>query len=369
MMIKLLKYLSAVVLTVGLAFNAEACLDPVTNFAIVTVSIGYDGSATSVVLNGSEGAKLPVTSTCANPNFGYNGTWYNDTDYPGNPSGDPNVEIVRVTARSTDTLTVTRAQEGTSATTKNTSGKTYKIIFGLTKNTYDQLDLYSTPYEAWWEYASDFPCQTVASCSTLNSFGSTGSGTLGPFNDTVINSAWALTTGAVLSQTRSEWIQGNDSTNTGRSQAMETTPSYFKTRIATGTTGTTNKLEVFGFLSATTITMAYQSTGNATCICFRVDETVGGGANAHVFSLVKNGVSTETTRDTGNFDSATFHTYEITATTTSVCFYVDGILVNSACETTNIPTAALIPTLGLFTIDSLSKVMAVDWIKLKLPRS
>lgn len=40
------------------------------------------------------------------------------TNYP-DPSDDPYVEIVRVTGISTDTLTVTRAQEGTSASNKN----------------------------------------------------------------------------------------------------------------------------------------------------------------------------------------------------------------------------------------------------------
>jgi hypothetical protein len=49
---------------------------------------------------------------------------------------------VRVTAISTDTLTVTRAQESTSASTKNTASKTYKMIAGLTAKTFD-IDLAS----------------------------------------------------------------------------------------------------------------------------------------------------------------------------------------------------------------------------------
>lgn len=65
------------------------------------------------------------------PSVSFNAVWWNATDY-ADPSDDPNVEIVRVTAISTDTLTVTRAQESTSASTKNTAGKTYKMIAGLT---------------------------------------------------------------------------------------------------------------------------------------------------------------------------------------------------------------------------------------------
>jgi hypothetical protein len=52
-------------------------------------------------------------------------------DYP-NPANDPNVEIVRVTNVSTDTLTITRGQEGTSAANHNTGGKTYSLVLGIT---------------------------------------------------------------------------------------------------------------------------------------------------------------------------------------------------------------------------------------------
>lgn len=110
-------------------------LDPVRNFAIVTLSSGYNDIATSVVLVGGDGAKLPDPST----EGAFNVVWWNATDY-ANPSDDPNKEIDRVTARSTDTLTITRAQEGTSATTKNTAGKTYKMILAFTKKMRDNIE-------------------------------------------------------------------------------------------------------------------------------------------------------------------------------------------------------------------------------------
>lgn len=61
----------------------------------------------------------------------FNAVWYNATDYP-DPTDDPNKEVVRVTAISTDTLTITRAQEGTSAATHNTASKTYQLVAGPT---------------------------------------------------------------------------------------------------------------------------------------------------------------------------------------------------------------------------------------------
>lgn len=105
-------------------------LDNAKNFAKVTVSIGYDASATSIVLASGHGAKLPTAP--------FNLAWWNSTDY-SDPSDDPNVEIVRCTAISTDTLTVTRAQESTSASTKNTGSKTYKMIAGLTAKVINNL--------------------------------------------------------------------------------------------------------------------------------------------------------------------------------------------------------------------------------------
>jgi hypothetical protein len=97
-------------------------LDAVANFIKLSVSQGYDQNATSIVL-ASGGSSLPAAP--------FNMTWWNSTDYP-DPSDDPNVEIVRVTGVSGNTLTVTRGQEGITASTKNTAGKTYKAMLGTT---------------------------------------------------------------------------------------------------------------------------------------------------------------------------------------------------------------------------------------------
>ena len=98
-------------------------LDAVANLVKVEVSVGYDASAISVILVTGEGAQLPTPP--------FNMTWWNITDY-SDPSDDPNAEIVRVTSRITDTIAITRAREGTSATTKNTAEKTYVMVLGIT---------------------------------------------------------------------------------------------------------------------------------------------------------------------------------------------------------------------------------------------
>ena len=111
-------------------------MDALKNFGKVTVSTGYDNDDTSIVLTTGHGANLPDPSTDGN----YNLVWWNSTDYP-DPADDPNKEIVRVTGKSTDTLTVVRPAVGNSyngetsanaASNKNTGGKVYKMILALT---------------------------------------------------------------------------------------------------------------------------------------------------------------------------------------------------------------------------------------------
>ena len=109
-------------------------VDQVANFKKVTVNTTYDDSATSIVLSSGHGAELPDPS-----GDNYNLIWWDSTNY-GDPADDPNVEIVRVTAKSTDTLTVTRNQESSGASTKNTGGATYKMVLGPTAKTITDLE-------------------------------------------------------------------------------------------------------------------------------------------------------------------------------------------------------------------------------------
>ena len=111
-----------------------ATFDARKNFAKVTVSTGYDASATTIVLGSGHGARLPLPSADGE----FNLVWWNNTDY-GDPTDDPNREIVRCTARSTDTLTVVRAQEGEAAAIKNIAGKTYRMALTITKKVIDDI--------------------------------------------------------------------------------------------------------------------------------------------------------------------------------------------------------------------------------------
>ena len=101
-------------------------MDTFKNLCKVTLLNSMDASGTTITLTTGEGNKLPAVS--------FNGTIYNSTDY-ADPTDDPYVEIVRVTGVASDVLTVTRAQESTTARAHNLTGKTYKLIVTLTAKT------------------------------------------------------------------------------------------------------------------------------------------------------------------------------------------------------------------------------------------
>lgn len=124
-------HLLAILILMMLPAWAQATLYPITNFGVVTASTGYDSAATTLVLTAGHGAKLPST-------FPFRLVWFNSTDYAG-PHLDPNVEIIEVSNRSTDTLTIVRGREGTSAVNHNTASKTYTLYLTLTKEMYERI--------------------------------------------------------------------------------------------------------------------------------------------------------------------------------------------------------------------------------------
>lgn len=108
-------------------------LDPTRNFLKQTLATGYSLSETAITL--PDATRFPNPDTDGH----FNLVWWNVTDYT-DPTDDPNKEIVRVTAISGNIATITRGQEGTTATAKNLSGKTYQIALTLTKKTMDDID-------------------------------------------------------------------------------------------------------------------------------------------------------------------------------------------------------------------------------------
>ena len=146
-------------------------LDPVTNFAKCTVAQGYGSGDTLISIVAGQGVRLPDPVA----NGAFNLTWYNSTDYP-DPSDDPNKEIVRCTGKSTDQLTITRAQEATSATIKNIVGKTYVLILSITKLTRDTIE---AKLQLAGTTGATGPVGATGAQGPTGSVGATGAGTTG----------------------------------------------------------------------------------------------------------------------------------------------------------------------------------------------
>lgn len=134
-------------------------LDNFKNNGKVTVSLGYDAAAVSIVLQAGDAAKLPTAP--------FNAEWWDSTTYT-DPTDDPNKEIIRVTTvtSSNDTLTIVRAAE-TSAFTHNTAGKIYKLVVGLTAKTLNtDIPATYTAYNATMTTSGGIPYVTGAGTIT-----------------------------------------------------------------------------------------------------------------------------------------------------------------------------------------------------------
>lgn len=105
-------------------------VDAHANFAVSTVATAPSPatSGTSLVVGSGHGARFPATP-------------FNAVIYPAGSLPDPtNAEVVRVTNRSTDTLTITRTQEGSSARTVVVGDQ---IVAAITKKTITDAEQYS----------------------------------------------------------------------------------------------------------------------------------------------------------------------------------------------------------------------------------
>lgn len=98
-------------------------MDTFKNFAAANLASGISSADLSATVVAGRGAKFPTTAFTA--------VVWNFTDYP-DPSDDPSTEVVRVSSRAGDVLTIVRGQEGTTPANHNTAGKTYRVIAPLT---------------------------------------------------------------------------------------------------------------------------------------------------------------------------------------------------------------------------------------------
>lgn len=139
-----------------------AGLNLFTNNAATTLASGILSGATSLTVATGTGALFP------NPTAG-------EYFYCTLANNAGTVEIVKVTARSTDTFTITRGQDGTSAVAWNTGDKVELRLVRATLNNFPQLDSTNT-----FSQQQTFSNLTASKpVFTDGSKGLTSSGTLG----------------------------------------------------------------------------------------------------------------------------------------------------------------------------------------------
>lgn len=137
-------------------------LDNAKNFAKSTLASGIDNAVTSCGVATGDGTKFPSVP--------FNAVVWNKTDF-ADPADDVDHEVVRVTAISTDTFTITRAQEGTSATNHNTGGKVYGIVAGLTAKVFNTDIQKLVPFQKITQTTHGFSVgNVIRSSGTANQF-------------------------------------------------------------------------------------------------------------------------------------------------------------------------------------------------------
>ncbi len=147
----------------------------------------------------------------------------------------------------------------------------------------------------------------------------------------------------------------------GAGVSLNSNKRIFNSRVATGLTSLTNKRCIVGLADNTVAAMLATNTGKG--LFFRIEAA---GSAVNIFAVTKNGGSpAETTTDTGILDSATYREFEIRATSSSVEYYIDGVLV--ATHTTNIPTVAIHSRVSFVISENAAKRMACDWIYEDIP--
>jgi hypothetical protein len=102
-----------------------------TNNATATLAASLSTSSTSVTVTSGQGALFPTLGA---------GEYF----YATLTNSSNNIEIVKVTARASDTLTAVRAQEGTTALTWNAADKIELRITAADLNNFPQLDSVNT---------------------------------------------------------------------------------------------------------------------------------------------------------------------------------------------------------------------------------
>lgn len=174
------------------------------------------------------------------------------------------------------------------------------------------------------------------------------------------NGHFALQSGTTANSDASYLLYGSSSQvfTTGLS-AVEAAVAF---GISPGVTGTTQKVWVCGLTTSSDPGELVAANATNSGAYFRVEAA---GSTVNIFCVTKNS-GTETTTNTAIADGNTQRAYELVATSSSVKFSINGVVLGT--HTTNLPASTgMFVMCGISTLDTNNKRSDLDWIRYQIP--
>ena len=341
-------------------------IDIAANFVRGSISAVGNITATTITYALAGPTAFPTPDALYyNPDVGYNVVVWQSGSY-NSPDLDPNAAIFRVTSQTSTVLT----GYWTESTVQPTAAGTYSVIMGATQKYRDDdaAGGYAIPNELFVTQECDFTAPGGQAQGFTNATGLYAYGANSLITNVVGESAWKCSTGTTIS---TPLALGRYAGGFDNGQVLSANGGRFNHRVKfqlnPSSGGNTELIGVYGFTSAATGLSAaggLRTTGTGTGVFFRVDDVTAGTTILQCVNKVGTSETVVSLTPSGGLNQ--IFTLEIIANTTTVLFYVNGVL--SATNTTNIPTVAL----GWFTaaenLTAVAEGFTIYWMKMTRPR-
>ena len=342
-------------------------LDIAANFVRGSVSAVGNITATTITYTLAGPTAFPTPDALFyNPDVGVNVTVWQSGSY-NSPDLDPNAAIFRVTSQTSTVLT----GYWTEGTAQPTAAGTYSVIMGATQKYRDDdaAGGYAIPNELFVTQECDFTAPGGQALGYTNATGLYALGAASLITNVAGESAWICSTGTTIS---TPIILGRYAGGFDNGQVLSANGGRFNHRVKfqlnPSSGGNTELIGVYGFVSsaasAPSASGGFRTTGTGTGLFFRVDDVTAGTTILQCVNKVGTLETVVNLTPSGGLNQ--IFTLEIIANTTSVQFYVNGVL--SATNTTNIPTVALGWYTAAENLAGVAEGFTIYWMKMTRPR-